>query len=78
MAHEINKANMINDIILTISLAISVIIVKAVMYMTNIDTHEYEGMIFFIASFIMVKITYFSLTKLAHKKFKVFKLGYES
>ena len=70
MAHEINKASMINDIILTISLIISFIIVKSVMYVTKLNTLENEGIIFFVSSFIMIKIIYFSLTRLVRSRRK--------
>lgn len=56
--HEINKAGMYNDIILTISLIISVILVELGMYLTNMSDHEYNTVIFFIASFIFIKLIY--------------------
>lgn len=58
MKHEINKAGMYNDIILTIALIVSVVLVELGMHFTNMSDHEYNAAIFFIASFILIKLIY--------------------
>ena len=66
--HQINKSNMVNDIILTLSLIISVSIVKLFMIITNLTSSQYESTIFFNTCFIMIKTIYFSLTALYKRK----------
>ena len=56
--HEINKNKMKNDIVLTVALCVSLIFVRLVMHLTYLCTHEYNYIIFFISSFVLVKITY--------------------
>lgn len=54
--HEINKSNMINDIVLTISLIISIILVELIMYIGSVN--ENQTFVFFILIFVLIKITY--------------------
>ena len=69
--HEINKENVINDIILTVSLIISVLFVKFVMWITKLDTSEYENIIFFVSSFICIKLIYnIAMHNIVRKKIK--------
>ena len=67
MKHRVNKTNMTNDIILTFSLIIAVSFVKFVMLVTNLNSSEHESAIFFITSFIMIKLIFFGLTRIWKK-----------
>ena len=61
MKHPINKNNMKNDIILTIALIVSLIISETVMFMVD----DNKAILFFILTFLLVKITYNGLIKLS-------------
>ena len=56
--HEVDKNKMKNDIVLTVALFVSLILVRVVMHLTYLCTSEYNYIIFFISSFVLVKITY--------------------
>ena len=58
MKHEIDKNNMINDIILTLALVVSIVLTELTMLFTNFVDHEYETAIFLVLIFIFVKLTY--------------------
>lgn len=58
MQHEINKATMKNDIVLTLSLIISIVIANMIMYITNLNDSKYHTIIFFAIFFILIKILY--------------------
>ena len=62
MKREINKSHMINDIVLTISLIVSVIITKLIMSIG--DVTENKSAIFFILTFINIKVTYNAFLKI--------------
>ena len=63
MAYEINKSNMANDIVLTISLILSLIISELIIILGNVIKNE--TIIFFLLNFVIVKITYNELSKIA-------------
>lgn len=65
MKHEINKNKMINDIILTIALCLSIAILELVMYIFLI---EFESFMYFILVFVLIKIIYNGLLKLSMYK----------
>ncbi len=64
MKHEINKDSMINDIILTISLVLSTIIVETLIYFIGILD---KTIIFFISNFIGIKLIYNVLSKIVRE-----------
>lgn len=65
MKHELNKDNMKNDIILTIALAISIFITELVMTFTNLAD---SAIVFFIFAFVLTKISYHLILKIARDK----------
>jgi hypothetical protein len=65
MKHHLNKYTMLNDIILTISLSVSVCVVKLFMILTELHGTQHDFLIFCVLSFIMIKTLYFSLTRLS-------------
>lgn len=73
MKHEINKSNMINDIVLTISLIISVIIAELIITAGNVTDNK--AAIFFLLTFVLIKLTYNEFSKLA--RIYHIKKGYE-
>lgn len=62
---HIDKYNMVNDIILTLSLIFSMIIVETIMVLFNCSS----PIIFFILTFFFIKFLYHALYKL-YKKFR--------
>ena len=67
MAHKLNKSKMRNDIILTVALLFSLILIRVIMEITGLTMHDYNTPIFFISSFICIKITYNSFSNLLDK-----------
>lgn len=55
---QIDKHIMDNDIILTIALIISSLIVTIMSHLTNLYESEYKLPIFIIVSFILIKLIY--------------------
>ena len=70
MAHRLNKSKMKNDIVLTVALLFSLILVRAVMEITGLSMSDYNTPIFFISSFICIKLTYNLFNKLLDKYIK--------
>lgn len=70
MAHRLNKSKMKNDIVLTVALLFSLILVRAVMEITGLSMSDYDTPIFFISSFICIKLTYNLFNKLLDKYIK--------
>ena len=72
MAHKLNKSKMRNDIILTVALLFSLILIRVIMEITGISMSDYDTQIFFISSFICIKITYnvFSMLLDKYVRFK--------
>lgn len=62
MKNEINKNKMINDIILTVSLCISIVILELLMHIFVI---EFESFMYFILIFALIKIIYNGLLKIS-------------
>lgn len=58
MDHEINKNKMKNDIVLTVALFVSLFLVRIIMKITGLDANEYDTAIYFILSFVCIKVTY--------------------
>ena len=56
--NNIDKLKMINDIILTLSLIISVCLVRLLMSIFHANLSPYRNSIFFISTFIAIKILY--------------------
>ena len=54
MAHKLNKSKMRNDIILTVALLFSLILIRVIMEITGLTMHDYNTPIFFISSFICI------------------------
>ena len=65
MKHEINKNKMRNDIVLTIALVISIILTEIMMHFTNLAN---SAIAFFLFAFILTKITYHIILKIAYIK----------
>ena len=57
---KIDKFNMINDIVLTLSLIISVIITELILNSSNCKD---KSIPFFILNFVLIKITYNKFSK---------------
>lgn len=70
MAHRLNKSKMKNDIVLTVALLFSLILVRAVMEITGLSMSDYDTPIFFISSFICIKLTYNLFNKALDKYIK--------
>lgn len=62
MKHEIDKNNMINDIILTIALAVSIAILELI---THLFIIEFESFAYFISIFVLIKVFYNGLLKIS-------------
>lgn len=58
MAHELNKNKMKNDIVLTIALIVSIFLVRFLMKVTGLNANDYDAALFFVFSFICIKVTY--------------------
>ena len=58
MAHEIDKNKMKNDIVLTVVLIISLVLVRLIMKVTGLEDYQHNTAIYFILSFICIKVTY--------------------
>jgi hypothetical protein len=67
MKHQVNKYKVAEDIALTISLILSVILVKFVMHLTGLETVRYDGIIFLCSCFVSIKAMYNLLKKLTKK-----------
>lgn len=67
MAHRLNKSKMKNDIILTIALFVSMVLVRCIMCITSLNATDYDTPIFFILLFVTVKITYNLFHRLLNK-----------
>lgn len=65
--HEVNKDKMRNDIVLTIALTVSIFFVRFLLSITGLDKNDYDTVMFFVFSFICIKITYHLFTKIADK-----------
>ena len=65
--NNVNKEKMINDIVLTISLILSVILVRIIMTFMNVNTSQYKNAIFFISTFIAIKILYNMVMRIIRK-----------
>lgn len=70
MAYRLNKSKMKNDIILTMALIVSMIFVRLIMSLTNLNTHDLNMPIFFILLFVCIKITYNLFHKWLNKYIK--------
>lgn len=68
--HELDKIKMKNDIVLTVALIVSMIVVRIGMHLLYLCTSEYNAAIFFTSSFICVKITYNLFNKFVDKYMK--------
>ena len=64
---NINKEKMINDIVLTVSLILSVILVRIIMTFINADISQYKNAVFFISTFIVIKILYNVMMRIIRK-----------
>lgn len=62
--HEIDKDKMKNDIVLTVALTISIFFVRFLLHITGLNENDYDTVMFFVFSFICIKITYNLLGKL--------------
>lgn len=58
MRHEIDKQSMMNDIILTIALIISLAIVTVISHIIDLYESNYKLPVFAIITFILVKLFY--------------------
>lgn len=67
MAHELNKAKIRNDVILTISLLLSMVVSECIMHMTKMHVYDYDVLIFFVLLFILIKIFYNLISKFTNK-----------
>lgn len=72
--HEINKDKMKNDIVLTIALIISINLVRFLMHVSGLDANDYDATLFFIFSFICIKVTYNLINKFVDYVIKVSKI----
>ena len=63
--HDVNKDKMKNDIILTMAMAVSMLGVRQIMFLTNLMEHEWDVAIFLVLSFFSIKITYNWFTKIS-------------
>ena len=74
MAHELNKNKMKNDIVLTVALIISIFLVRFLMRVSSLNANDYNAALFFVFSFICIKITYNLFNKFVDYAVKVNKL----
>ena len=65
--HEIDKAKMKNDIVLTIALTVSIFLVRFLMHISGLNENDYDAALFFIFSFICIKITFHLFNRIADK-----------
>lgn len=56
--HKINKEKVLNDIVLTISLIVSVLLIRFIMHISGIENTDYRNAFFFVSSFICIKLIY--------------------
>lgn len=66
-SHHINKRNMVNDISLTISLVLSLLIVEPILFLYNND----HPALFFVLMFFFIKLFYNSIMHFYRKKLDV-------
>lgn len=66
---DVDKYKMKNDIVLTVSLTISIFFVRFLLTITGLDKNDYDTVMFFVFSFICIKITYNLLGKFVDKIF---------
>lgn len=64
MKHEINKMNMINDIILTIALCVSITVLELI---THVFIIEFESFMYFILIFVLIKVIYNGLSRITKR-----------
>ena len=74
MAHEINKNKMKNDIVLTVALIVSINLVRFLMHLTGLDANDYDAALFFVFSFICIKVTYNLFNKFVDKVIRISKI----
>ena len=65
--HDVDKDKIKNDIILTAAMAVSMLGVRQIMFLTNLMEHEWDVAIFLVLSFFTIKITYCLFTKVSEE-----------
>lgn len=68
MDHKINRQSMINDIILTVALILSLSITNAIAFFIDLHSRENKFIIFSVLSYFLIKILYNSIIAIVRRR----------
>ena len=70
MKKQVNKDNLIPDIVLSVAIIISMIISSCLMYLIQIKYGSFKMAIFFVIFFILIKVWYNGIMHIVRRKRK--------